>query len=137
MSLNLAPPMIDPLEIVLDLLSRPATSPAEKLFSDSFIKWLRDGDERPLQSALRLRGTPRRNAVALRDLCLIRADQRACTLHLAALAYLERKAAAWQHLAEAPSHATEAERHLWQAARLADLPESHDQFSRILAGRRG
>lgn len=62
MSLNLAPPMIDPLEIVLDLLSRPATSPAEKLFSDSFIKWLRDGDERPLQSALRLRGTPRREA---------------------------------------------------------------------------
>ncbi len=142
MSLNLAPPMIDSLEIVLDLLSRPATSPAEKLFSDSFIKWLRDGDERPLQSALRLRGTPRRNAVALRDVALIRAsaalpDQRACTLHLAALAYLERKAAAWQHLAEAPSHATEAERHLWQAARLADLPTSHDAYSRILAGRRG
>jgi len=61
MSLNLAPPMIDSLEIVLDLLSRPATSPAEKLFSDSFIKWLKDGDERPLQSALRLRGTPPRS----------------------------------------------------------------------------
>lgn len=134
--------MNDSLEIILDMLSRPAASPAEQFFSDGFIKWLRDGDERPLQSALRLRGTPLRNAVALRDLCLIRAadalpDQRACTLHLAALAFLERKAAAWQHLAEAPSHATEAERHLWQAARLAELPRSHDAYSRILAGRRG
>ena len=129
--------MIDPLAAVLDLLTRPAASPAEQFFSDGFIKWLRDGDERPLQSALRLRGTPRRNDVALIRASAALPDQRACTLHLAALAYLERKAAAWQHLAEAPSHATEAERHLWQAARLADLPESHDQFSRILAGRRG
>jgi hypothetical protein len=131
-----------PLDLIGDLMSRPPITEVEHLFADALAKYLYD--DLPLNQALRIPGTPDRLKIALRDFSLCRAaqalpDQRPCTLTKAVQRFMSYKWAAWQHCDVKPFSIADdsVDAHLWRAAKWAELPKSHDAYTRILARLRG
>jgi hypothetical protein len=129
-----------PLELLNELARRAPATDVEQWLARGFAKHLDDG--LPLNQALGLPGTPGMIRTAMRDIYLVRAaetlgDLRPCALMREAMEFMLYKWPAWQRLGRPPAYATAVQLCLWDAAKAADFPTSHDSYSRILAGLRG